>query len=32
MSRCGVRLAMIVRDEEAIIDRALASALPYIDS
>ncbi len=28
----GVRLAMIVRNEEAIIERLIASALPHIDS
>lgn len=32
MSDPQIRLAMIVRDEEAIIDRLIASTLPYIDS
>lgn len=32
MTRPHVRLAMIVRDEAAIIDRVLTSALPWIDS
>lgn len=32
MTRGGIRLAMIVRDEAPIIERVLTSALPHIDS